>query len=86
MKALKSFEPVPSQGFPIKFHYVVIYISIRNWTCHSLVCHFFFNLAHGVTKWKVHRKFKMILMTSLKPNRLKQRSTTVQNISDFNST
>lgn len=23
MKALKSFEPVPSQGFPIKYHYVV---------------------------------------------------------------
>lgn len=45
MKALKSFEPVPSQGFPIKFHYVVIYISIRNWTCHSLVCHFFFHLS-----------------------------------------
>lgn len=23
MKALKSFEPVSSQGFPIKYHYVV---------------------------------------------------------------
>lgn len=87
MKALKSFEPVSSQDFPIKYHYVVnLYKHQELDLSQFSLPFFFFNLAHGVTKWKVHRKFKMILMTSLKPNRLKQRSTTVQNISDFNST
>lgn len=45
MKALKSFEPVPSQGFPIKYHYVVNLYKHQELDLSQFSLPFFFQLS-----------------------------------------